>query len=360
MGHISEKRKESYNLLQYREEVVLKTLLIKEDHLFNVSHMVLGMGSEILSELPVAEKLMNETNRIEELGDIEFFAIGYAHFEDIELPAKAEIRPMESLCDPLDLMRFSIGCLQTIVKKELVSGVKKLDGVVVTKEKLTEIVHTVLASIQMYANYWNLDLEETVRPANARKLNVRYDGGGFTAEQSLNRDYEKEDQALKGVDRCSCGTNEACSNCPKTVTMRDFTYEANVMNHAEFSRDSDYKSNFISKDIFDFTVLFNKKQYEAFRYLYFYFMINEITDTAEDILIFMKTAGWVQDFLIEKMSYDVFKDFVQLQVIKEIPNLIARLTTDYEKSEIMLNSIYDVPSLKFHIHEVIKSTKAVE
>lgn len=195
---------EKYNLIEYRDNVVRKTLLVKDDKMFNVIHMVLGMGSELMSELPLALKKKSLTNIIEELGDIEFFAVGYCIFENIGLPDKMVPTTNHKLIDSLLLMNIAIGNLQTIVKKELVSGVKKLDGFVVTKEKLSEIVYDVLIAIQLFANENNLDMENVVRPANARKLNVRYDGGGFSADKSLNRDYVAETNALK-EEKASCG-----------------------------------------------------------------------------------------------------------------------------------------------------------
>lgn len=245
--------RESYNLVEYRDNVVLKTLLIKEDKIFNLTHMALGMGSELMSELPIADKLMNETNRIEELGDIEFFVIGYAYFEDIEIPNKIPVNSVNALIEPLDLLNHYIGCIQTIVKKELVSGVKKLDGVVVTKEKLSEIVYNVLFGIQMYADYWNLDMVNVVRPANARKLNVRYDGGGFTAENSLDRDYTKEDAALKGAEKKSIKIENhplIASNYPLPISS--------------YSRESLFNNNLISQIVYDYTENLSTNQFDIF------------------------------------------------------------------------------------------------
>lgn len=195
---------EKYNLIEYRDNVVKKTLLVKDDKMFNVMHMVLGMGSELMSELPLALRKKSLTNITEELGDIEFFVVGYCIFENIGLPDKMIPTTNHLLMNPILLMNIAIGNLQTIVKKELVSGVKKLDGIVVTKEKLQEIVFDILTGIQMFADQEHLHLEQGVRPANARKLNVRYDGGGFSADKSLNRDYAAETEALK-EEKSSCG-----------------------------------------------------------------------------------------------------------------------------------------------------------
>ena len=246
---------EKYNLIEYRDNVVRKTLLVKDDKMFNVMHMVLGMGSELMSELPLALRKKSLTNITEELGDIEFFVVGYCIFENIGLPDKMVPTTNHLLMNPLLLMNIAIGNLQTIVKKELVSGVKKLDGVVVTKEKLQEIVFDILTGIQMFADEQRLLLDQGVRPANARKLNVRYDGGGFSADKSLNRDYAAETIALTGqvntedfTKFCSCGQKEVCSKCSNGTEIQS-------------SRETDLITRRISEYIFQATKGLNEEQY---------------------------------------------------------------------------------------------------
>lgn len=275
------KPKESYNLEEYLDQVVLKTLLIKEDRLFNVSHMVLGMGSEFMSELPLAILQKNHTNIIEEIGDIEFFAVGYAYFEGITLPTKFESTTYQKLIIPLLLIQTGIGQLQTIVKKELVSGVKKLDGVIVTHEKLTSIVYDILIGIQLFCEKEKISLEHTIRPANARKLNIRYDGGGFTAEHSLNRDYEAETLALENIgEKLCCGDNEECAKCS---TSKNEFYGIDSVSIEKF------KKTFTEYD---------KKTSELFSIIYHHkFNDPEIFENTDAILNVMLTTDWSKGFI---------------------------------------------------------------
>lgn len=188
--------REKYDLLQFTEEVVKKTLLVKEDRMFNLCHMALGFGSEYMSELLMAHINKSHSNKQEEIGDIEFFLVGWAIFEGLDYATPITANSYQQLIQPEVLLSKTLGDIQTVVKKELVSGVQKLDGKVLTKEDLQRMFEDAIVGIQGICRKECLLLETGIRPMIAKKLNVRYDGGGFDANKSIDRDTDAEAKAM--------------------------------------------------------------------------------------------------------------------------------------------------------------------
>lgn len=196
-------------LQEYQNVVVIKKLLVKESRFDNAIHMLLGLGSEVMSEMIQAALLPDSetatANQIEELGDALFFCLGFMHFENLPIPEisnqkfnvpdnlfESEIGKFKGFA-PLELLLVSIGDLQTIFKKELISGVRKIGSNV--NPDLSTYANNILWSLLQIIKDSDFDVQDVLYK-NALKLNVRY-SDGFTVEETLNRDIQKETDVLK-------------------------------------------------------------------------------------------------------------------------------------------------------------------
>lgn len=156
-------------------------------------HMMLGAGSELLSELPKAISRHDLVNITEELGDIEWFLCNYANIWDIELQDK----PMFAT-NPgsVEALQFVVGEMMDITKREFAYGAAKYNKQDVTIELRESMLKKAFQEVFNIAKACGLDIE-VVRDKNKNKLEQRYGkGAGFSSEKALNRDSAAEEKAL--------------------------------------------------------------------------------------------------------------------------------------------------------------------
>lgn len=181
------------SIVEYTDNVVKQKLLIKESRFENSLHMLLGITSEFTSELQDAFRKNDHVNKREEFGDIEFFIAGLCVFEDLKLPIDERIPEIFKHVDVCSYMGQLIGDLNTIFKKELTSGVRKMDGIVV--DNLQYYTDNLFFCLWELMKRHGVCVHET-RYHNAKKLNVRY-AAGYTIDENLNRDLDAERKSLE-------------------------------------------------------------------------------------------------------------------------------------------------------------------
>lgn len=152
----------------------------------NLSHMVLGMCSEV-SELREAIWNEDSVNIGEELADINWYIANYERLRGRLVEANYENIDFKPT---LDILYNEISQLQDLVKKYMAYG-KDID--VVYETALLGSIKNIVSSF--YKEY-NLDQSEFLKK-NIAKLQARYPEK-FTNEKALNRDVETERKILEG------------------------------------------------------------------------------------------------------------------------------------------------------------------
>lgn len=205
-------------LLDYYENVVLKTIKTDLPPLLNKSHMALGFASEMLSEFTVADINGDVVNAVEEIGDAYYFVVGFAHFYNVHIPNDDEYDKVMSAMvlkfglytndtlfqriktNPLDVINRLLGDMCTILKKEITSNVLKLDGKILTHEDLSEIIYMTLYAFSYYASQKfgenDSDPIGKIREINGLKLVGIRHKDGFSVDTDLNRNLEAERKLL--------------------------------------------------------------------------------------------------------------------------------------------------------------------
>jgi len=169
------------------------TLTDLGSRLNNEIHMVLGAGSEIMKELPVAMRKFDLPNIGEELGDAEWFLCNYANLYDIKLP----LYVIPTNPGGISSLAEAVGDIMDITKREFAYGKAEYNKQPVTKEIREKLVLEALLNINNIASSFKIKMED-VRDKIKAKLDVRYGKQqGFSAEKALNRDLEAERKALE-------------------------------------------------------------------------------------------------------------------------------------------------------------------
>lgn len=207
----------NYNIYDYSEKVVKRSLNYYDDKNHNNQHMIMGLTSELTDELITALEKNDITNIIEELGDATFFNVGslihqgyWETFKDkIEQTDKLlldlgfewtdekysnKLTPQErkDIFNTVLFITFkTIGQLNTIYKNILVKDTPKYDGEILTDEQICNIHCHLLVCINTITSMVGSNYH-TVREVNDKKLFARHKGGTFTPETSLNRNTEEE------------------------------------------------------------------------------------------------------------------------------------------------------------------------
>lgn len=214
----------TYNIYDYGEKVVKRSLNYYENNNENNFHMIAGFTSELTDELISAFESSDLTNIIEELGDATFFNVGNLIHNNLWDKFKEKIENTDKLLLDLgfdwndenfsknltqlerknyvDSVLFTIfktvGALNTIYKNILVKNTPKYNGKILTDEEICyyncnlQIAINTL-SVMIGTNY------HQVREVNDKKLFSRHNGGTLTPETSLNRDTDKERKLMEDV-----------------------------------------------------------------------------------------------------------------------------------------------------------------
>lgn len=219
------------NIHEFNEKVVKVTIKDLGDEIKNKTHMILGMTSEIADEFTVACIEGDPFNYYEELGDNEWFAVGYCNMYNLDLESVTtfptdiedeifyDYKQYENYSSK-NLSSFPVtekteifgsclirifGILSSILKKEITSNVMKYEGVEVTKEYHEKLLRHVFYCIQHLVDYPLIRISEVnaksieeVRDRIANKLLVvRHKGQAMTTESDLNRDLKAEREVLE-------------------------------------------------------------------------------------------------------------------------------------------------------------------
>lgn len=214
----------TYNIYDYGEKVVKRSLNYYENNNENNFHMIAGLTSELTDELITAFESSDLTNIIEELGDATFFNVGNLIHNGLWDKFKEKIENTDKLLldlgfdwndenfskklTPLERKNYvdnvlftifkSVGALNTIYKNILVKNTPKYNGKILTEEEICfyncnlQIAINTL-SIMVGSNY------HQVREVNDKKLFARHNGSVLTPETSLNRDTDSERKIMEDV-----------------------------------------------------------------------------------------------------------------------------------------------------------------
>ena len=180
------------NFKEYQEKAI-RTLVELESEKLALSHVALGLGSEIVE----LSTYIDEVNKIEEIGDMFWYLAGYCHIRNLQLsdyishyPQKITILLAKNQPDfILNKLICDISNLQDIVKKFIAYN-KSIDKV---EESL--ILIDICTSLFIYGNISNsIDLQQ-ILVKNIDKLLVRYPDK-FSDMLAVNRNLEKEYESL--------------------------------------------------------------------------------------------------------------------------------------------------------------------
>lgn len=187
--------------LQKYKELVKRTNVDLGSDKLNISHMVLGIASELAEIVEcLTKKEVDLINLEEELGDGFWYGFNYANIRNIDI--------LDNIFD----IEFSHGDLNDITQYggELADIAKRLlaynqsfedqemkrslnsKKIFLTEE---EILHKYLNSLGALAKHYNLD-PEVIMGKNITKLYVRYKDK-FSEDSALVRDLEAERSALE-------------------------------------------------------------------------------------------------------------------------------------------------------------------
>jgi hypothetical protein len=183
------------------------------NELLNKTHMVTGMSSEFFDELVVAINSNDDVNYREELGDMEWFCLGYMKWYGLSIPTETtdcrnyiyqEVEKHfgsdyvddindSSVC--IAYISHTLGVLNAILKKEITSGVRKYDGQEVTNEFLQQKCEGLLCCLMILSCYECNEFHKDVlifpAPIHAirqkihEKLVLRHSGKAMTTESDL-------------------------------------------------------------------------------------------------------------------------------------------------------------------------------
>lgn len=212
----------SYNIYEYGEKVVKRTLNFYPDMNHNNHHMIMGLTSELTEELIVALDQNDMVNVVEELGDATFFNVGsmiqngfYDDFKeqiensdkllldlgfdwtDEEYSKKLTPTEKKDMFNNVLFVTFkAVGTLNTIYKNTLVKSKPVYNKVELTREQICSVHIQLQVCINTITTMIGKNYHD-VRQVNDIKLDKRHKGGPFTVENSNNRDTDAERKVME-------------------------------------------------------------------------------------------------------------------------------------------------------------------
>lgn len=185
------------DLREFQKETE-KTCANLGSSILNSLHMSVGMASESMSELPEAIKKDDVVNIMEELMDIQYYAVNYCRIHDINILENLDFTikqltlfPEKDVIDVHKLinnMNNYIGQLLDADKAEWVYDKRK------NVDRAT-LINNVIVSTELIARCYNIDTSDG-RQKLINKLRIRY-GNQFSKEAASNRNLEAERAALE-------------------------------------------------------------------------------------------------------------------------------------------------------------------
>lgn len=186
---------------EYKKYTV-RTMVDLGSPLLNSIHMVLGIGSEVLSELDQALINYDRVNVAEEIGDAMWYLSNYSviwGFNDFdnakvnkELVSHTEtvIDKAKKLEDYIFLIKKPLGEILDLDKKAFA-----YDKSTSLDDRFTNFA-TILICLESICSLLNLDSDD-IRQKNIDKLKLRYPDK-FSKEAAVNRDTDAERKVLEG------------------------------------------------------------------------------------------------------------------------------------------------------------------
>lgn len=188
------------NFSEYRK-LTVRTMSDTGSDVTDSAHMVLGLNTEIMGELPEALATEDLVNFKEELGDAFWYLANYCNIWKIDPENQIEYKPelfgrmsLKKDSGQQYMMIFGIGqiiaLLQDLDKKLLAYG-KKPD-----EAKRKELTDQLYSLLEYLAFILGIDTN-AVRATNIAKLAARYPGLVYDDEHAINRDLETERNILE-------------------------------------------------------------------------------------------------------------------------------------------------------------------
>lgn len=177
-----------------------ETAVVKEANRYEeVAHIIAGISSEILGELEFAFALRDQTNIIEEIGDLQYFVLIAANMYKVDLTG---IDANSSLL--FSNPKIAKFCLDSPFKSvkhhagEFIDKVKKFE---IYKDPRVSINYVCQALSDLQIAIYRLSIKNGFTPSEAiekviAKLKERFKKK-FSIEEVSNRDLEAERKALE-------------------------------------------------------------------------------------------------------------------------------------------------------------------
>lgn len=189
------------DLIEYARKVsAINSIIVGEtNHYEEVAHIIAGISSEILSELEFAFALRDQTNIIEEIGDLQYYVLIAAQKYNTDLTGVNQDSGL--LFSDAKLAKF---CLDSPFKSvkyhagELINLIKKYEiykNPKVTPLDIAEAIRNLQVAIYRLAIKNGFTPSEAIEKVIA-KLKERFKEK-FTIEEVSNRDLEAERKALE-------------------------------------------------------------------------------------------------------------------------------------------------------------------
>lgn len=186
------------NFSEYRKLTIL-TMSDTGSKVTDSVHMVLGLNTEVIGEMPAAISKNDLPNFKEEMGDTFWYLANYCNIHEIEPKLNGDLSKVTNTVTlkdaaPLLTLVLSIGIaiaeLQDLDKKNLAYGK------VIPLEERVNLINEVYTLLEFAAKSLNINTDE-VRATNIEKLSARYPDLKFTADKAINRDLVVEREILE-------------------------------------------------------------------------------------------------------------------------------------------------------------------
>ena len=178
------------NFKEYQEQSKRTCAPLKTREL-NLSHMVMGMNSELPEILDASS---DRINLMEEVVDVLWYVSNYMTFRNVNMAQYEHMMKelpyrLRTFTDGYLSLVHSIGELTDIVKKNVAYG-KQLDAV-----KEHTLYQNIIKQCGFILSLFGMDYEEGLQK-NIDKLRARFPEQ-FTQENALNRNLEEERRILE-------------------------------------------------------------------------------------------------------------------------------------------------------------------
>lgn len=165
-----------------------------------LAHTIAGISGEILSELEYAFASRNQTNILEEVGDIQYHILIAAHRYGVDLTYVDETTP--TLYNNSKVADFCLASPFKAVKYHAGEFIDVLKRIYIYKSKKFDTNDLVKGLKDLQSAIYRLSLKNGFTPEEAieaviRKLKLRYEDK-FSVDEADNRHLKAEEQALEG------------------------------------------------------------------------------------------------------------------------------------------------------------------